>query len=149
MSGRLYRDFDQLCTIIIMNIATINGPSPLLRSFSQVLRCWTASKPGKYLHTTTPKAAIPLPTTTAGPPPSAPIPAASQHGERVDRKRRQAELLKRGQDLRAGQTKSGSVLRKRLWKEVNVHTDRGMDRFRYESANHSRLYTCGNFLAFN
>ncbi len=124
---------NQLFPITIMSIVTINGPSPLLRSFCQFLRCWTASKPGECLHTTTPRAANPLPTTTAGPPPSAPIPAASQYGERADRKRRQAELLKRGQDLRAGQTKSGSALRKRLWKEVNVQTDGGTDRDPYES----------------
>lgn len=132
---------------IVMSISTSNGSSTLLRSFSQVLRCWTASKPGKCLHTTTSRAATALPNTTAGPPPSAPVPAASQHGERADRKRRQAEMLKRGQELRAGQTKHGSVLRKRLWKEVNVHTDGGMDRYQYKTRNHFSLYTRSDFLA--
>ncbi|MCJ1285855.1 ATP synthase complex assembly protein atp12 [Xylographa opegraphella] len=74
-------------------------------------------------HTGTPRAATPLPLpTAAGPPPAAPLPAVSQYGERVDRRRRQAELLKRGQDLRASHMKPGSALKKRFWKEVHVKT---------------------------
>lgn len=78
------------------------------------------------LHTTIPQAATPLPVTATGPPPSAPIPAASQYGERVDRRRKQAELLKRGQDLRASQMKPGTAMKKRFWKDVSVQTDDGM-----------------------
>ena len=78
------------------------------------------------LHTSSRCAANPLPDTAAGPPPSAPIPAASQYGERVDRRRRQAELLKRGQDLRASHMKPGSAMKKRFWKDVTVKSDSGM-----------------------
>ncbi|SLM38570.1 Orthogonal Bundle domain in ATP12 [Lasallia pustulata] len=74
------------------------------------------------LHSTAPKPADPLPITTLAPPPSAPLPAASQYGERVDRRRRQAELLKRGQDLRASNMKPGSAVTKRFWKDVTVQT---------------------------
>jgi len=77
------------------------------------------------LHTTPLQYAIPLPITAAGPPPSAPIPAASQYGERADRRRRQAELLKRGQDLRTSHMKPGSAMKKRFWKDVTVKTTDG------------------------
>ena len=78
------------------------------------------------LHTTASNAATPLPNSVLGPPPPAPAPAASQYGERVDRRRRQAELLKRGQDMRATQMKPGTAMKKRFWKEVSVLTDNGM-----------------------
>lgn len=80
------------------------------------------------LHTTVPRLATPLPITATGPPPAAPQPAASQYGERVDRRRRQAELLKRGQDMRASQTKPGTAIKKRFWKDVSVQRDHGMIR---------------------
>ena len=86
----------------------------------------TASPLYTCLHTSSRCAANPLPDTAAGPPPSAPIPAASQYGERVDRRRRQAELLKRGQDLRASHMKPGSAMKKRFWKDVTVKPDLGM-----------------------
>lgn len=79
------------------------------------------------LHTSTPNAATPLPITATGPPPAAPVPAASQYGERVDRRRRQAELLKRGQDMRASAMKPGTAIKKRFWKDVHVKTDEGMN----------------------
>ena len=81
----------------------------------------------RCLHASPFCAANPLPNTAAGPPPPAPVPIASQYGERVDRRRRQAELLKRGQDLRASQMKPGSAMKKRFWKEVHVKQDLGME----------------------
>ena len=84
------------------------------------------------LHTTAPIAATPLPTTAPGPPPPAPVPAASQYGERVDRRRRQAELLKRGQDLRASQMKPGTAMKKRFWKDVSVQTDNGTSLYTHD-----------------
>lgn len=80
----------------------------------------------RCLHTSPSYAANPLPETAAGPPPSAPIPAASQYGQRVDRRRRQAELLKKGQDLRTSHMKPGSAMKKRFWKDVSVKPDTGM-----------------------
>ena len=77
------------------------------------------------LHTTPRRKAVALPNTAAGPPPSAPLPAASEYGERVNRRRRQAELLKRGQDLRVSHMKPGSALKKRFWKDVHVKTTDG------------------------
>ena len=89
------------------------------------------------LHTTVPRVATPLPITATGPPPPAPQPAASQYGERVDRRRRQAELLKRGQDMRATQTKPGTAIKKRFWKNVSVERDDGMAQSQY-----AQLYMC-------
>lgn len=62
-----------------------------------------------------------LPITATGPPPSAPQPAASQYSERIEKRRRQAELIKQGKELRASQQGGkSSPLRKRFWKEVHV-----------------------------
>ena len=101
-------------------------PSPLLRISHK-----TVSNPRfpalvQCLHTTTPRIANPLPITATGPPPAAPQPAASQYGEQVDRRRRQAELLKRGQDMRATHMKPGTAIKRRFWKDVSVQTDDGM-----------------------
>ncbi|KAI9809720.1 MAG: hypothetical protein M1825_000153 [Sarcosagium campestre] len=73
------------------------------------------------LHTTTSACANPLPVTAHGPPPAAPTPAASQFGQRIERRRRQAEMLRRGQALRSGPSN------KRFWKDVSVkHTPDGL-----------------------
>ena len=92
------------------------------------------------LHTTSPRVATPLPITATGPPPAAPQPAASHYGERVDRRRRQAELLKRGQDMRAGHMKPGTAIKKRFWKDVSVQTDEGMTQSRCAQVHLSLLY---------
>lgn len=98
-------------------VSSLSSPNRLLPTIAPHSRC---------IHSTPSKPATPLPFAAAGPPPSAPLPAASQYGERVDRRRRQAELLKRGQDLRASHMKPGSALKKRFWKDVNVKTTPGM-----------------------
>ena len=70
-----------------------------------------------------------LPLTAPGPPPSAPIPAASQYGERVDRRRQQASLLKSACDMRASAAtttttnSSSSPMKKRFWKDVHISRD--------------------------
>ncbi len=88
---------------------------------------WSSAPPSRRcLHGTTSKPAIPLPTTTPGPPPQPPIPATSRYGDRVQRRNKQAELLKRGQDLRASQMKPGTAMKKRFWKDVSVKETPGM-----------------------
>lgn len=63
------------------------------------------------------------PITAAGPPPNPPTPSAHHSDGRVARRRKQAELLKRGQDLRSVTAKKGggSAKTKRFWKHVHVH----------------------------
>ena len=91
----------------------------------------------QHLHTTIPRAATPVSITAPGPPPAAPQPAASQYGERVDRRRRQAELLKRGQDMRVSQTKRGTAIKNRFWKDVSVQRDDGTTQ-----SHRARLHLC-------
>lgn len=79
--------------------------------------------PLQCIHTTPSQAAQTLPLTATGPPPSAPVPAASQYGERVDRRRRQASILKSAQDLRTSSIKPGSAIKKRFWHDVHVTRD--------------------------
>ena len=80
----------------------------------------------RCLHTTQPKSATVYPVTASGPPPSTPVASADHVDSRVARRRKQAELLQRGQDLRAVRSGSGSgtAKTKRFWKDVHVkHTD--------------------------
>jgi chaperone required for assembly of F1-ATPase len=73
------------------------------------------------LHTSIPKPAIPLPFDTApAPPPPAPEPILSSPEERLLRKRKNAELLKLGRELKANRVRPASVLRKRFWKDVTI-----------------------------
>lgn len=79
------------------------------------------------LHTTSANAATPLSHPAApGPPPKPPLPAVTQPAERLARKKRQAELLKRGQELKTNPAKPGSALQKRFWKNVDVKETSGM-----------------------
>lgn len=77
------------------------------------------------LHTSPPKPAAIGPITVHGPPPSAPVPSIEHVDIRVARKRKQADLLKRGQDLKSG--KAGNAAKtKRFWKDVHVRKVDGM-----------------------
>lgn len=107
-----------------MSVGPFTNPRSLGRSSKFAQRIYGHLEK-EYLHTTVLVRANPLPVTAAGPPPSAPIPAASQYGERNDRRRRQAEMLQRGQELRASQTKPGNAMKKRFWKDVTVRADSG------------------------
>lgn len=72
-----------------------------------------------FLHTSPLRNANLLPITATGPPPAAPLPSVSESSER---RKRQAELLARGQDMRA-QMKPGTTgvgIKKRFWKDVFV-----------------------------
>lgn len=80
----------------------------------------------RYLHTTPVKPATVAPITASGPPPSAPIASADHVDSRVARRRKQAELLKRGRDLRsiAAGSGGGTAKQKRFWNDVHVkHAD--------------------------
>ncbi|CAG8950264.1 hypothetical protein HYFRA_00008502, partial [Hymenoscyphus fraxineus] len=74
------------------------------------------------LHTTSPQSATVAPITATGPPPNPPVPSADHVDARVARRRKQADLLKRGQDMRAvaGGKGGGSAKTKRFWKHVHV-----------------------------
>src|SRR3978361_1159149 len=66
------------------------------------------------------RSATALPITATGHPPSPPVPTSPQYGDRVEERRRKADLLKQGKELRAASqpgTKS-KPLQKRFWKDV-------------------------------
>ena len=109
-----------------MKRTTTLVPRPSCSAFLRSGKTSSQLSDSQCLHTTSHRHATPLPITATGPPPAAPLPAASQYGERVDRRRRQAELLKRGQDVRASQMKPGTAMQKRFWKDVSVQQDIGM-----------------------
>ncbi|RFU35014.1 hypothetical protein B7463_g1333, partial [Scytalidium lignicola] len=98
----------------------IRGSATLSRTTILALqRSWRpVSAISRELHTTTPTSATVAPITATGPPPSAPVPSAQHVDSRVARRRKQAALLKRGEELR--ETKSGSLRTRRFWKDVHV-----------------------------
>ncbi|KAL8946112.1 MAG: hypothetical protein Q9222_007447 [Ikaeria aurantiellina] len=104
-----------------MNSSIASSSSAFQRACSQSVRL---AKPSfrRCLHPSPSASANALPITHAGPPPTAPLPAASQYGERVDRRRKQAELIKKGQELRTNQSKPSNALKKRFWTDVHVQT---------------------------
>ena len=74
----------------------------------------------RCLHQTGLEQATALPATTPGPPPAAPMPSVSHYRNRVARQLQRSEILQKGQNLQANQTKSGGPLRGRFWKDVIV-----------------------------
>ncbi|OAP64062.1 ATP synthase mitochondrial F1 complex assembly factor 2 [Fonsecaea erecta] len=102
----------------------------MLRVSSSAVRClkshpsvgWLATPTLRGISSTSSLSATALPITATGPPPSAPVPTSPQYGDRIEERRRKAELLKQGKELRAATqpgAKTGS-LKKRFWKEVHV-----------------------------
>ncbi|KAI9056262.1 hypothetical protein LZ554_001189 [Drepanopeziza brunnea f. sp. 'monogermtubi'] len=85
--------------------------------------------PVRCLQTSTPASATVQPLTASGPPPKVPVPSAEHVDSRVARRKKQAELLKRGTDLKAiaGGAGGGSAKTKRFWREVHVKgSDEGL-----------------------
>jgi hypothetical protein len=81
----------------------------------------------RCLHNSSPRTATPLPhPIAAGPPPQPPIAPASETEERVARKRQQAALLARQEQIKVDPAKPASALRKRFWKESSVLETAGM-----------------------
>lgn len=76
----------------------------------------------RNFHHPSAKSATPLPLGGVGPPPSPPLPAASQYGDRIERRRKQAQMLQQAKDLRASGKQQGkqSPLKKRFWKDVDI-----------------------------
>ena len=97
---------------------------PMQRAGIAVIRasCRQRQSPSVYrcLHATPSKPANPLPVTAHGPAPRAPLPAVTQIEDRIARRRKQAELLQQGKQIRAAEKKPSGVLRKRFWKDVHV-----------------------------
>ncbi|KAF1986908.1 F1-ATP synthase assembly protein [Aulographum hederae CBS 113979] len=81
----------------------------------------------RCLHTSIANSANPTPhPTIPGPPPQSPAPDVSRPEDRVARKRKQLELIKKGQEIRANTGRPTSVLQKRFWKDVKVEESPGL-----------------------
>ena len=107
----------------ISQLPLIEGTNAF-RSYTRTRVCSPFAQ--RCLHTSPPNRATVAPITASGPPPTAPVPSAEHVDSRVARRRKQAELLQKGQDLRAvaAGTGGGSAKHKRFWKDVHVkHTD--------------------------
>ena len=129
----------------------VTGGSATIRSYSRSRSAFII--PQRFIHTTPPKPATVIGNLTAtGPPPTAPLPSAEYVDSRVARRRKQAELLKRGQDLRAvaGRTGGGTAKLKRFWKDVIVKRTDGETIPRQPTASLSFISTsrtlCSQFL---
>ena len=83
-------------------------------------RLFNASPATRPIHSTVVKAANVAPIVGTGPPPEPPTPTAQLPNERLERRRRQAELLKNVRELRSAQGGKLAPLKKRFWKEVAV-----------------------------
>ncbi|KUJ23402.1 ATP12-domain-containing protein [Mollisia scopiformis] len=94
--------------------------SKALRNYPYLRRPSAFSQ--RCLHSSPPNPATVAPITASGPVPAAPVPSAEHVDSRVARRRKQAELLKKGQDLRAvaAGTGGGTAKQKRFWKHVHV-----------------------------
>ncbi|OCT49514.1 Protein atp12, mitochondrial [Cladophialophora carrionii] len=89
---------------------------------SQSSRGRVAASAIRSISSSTSRCATALPITATGPPPSAPVPTSPQYGDRIEERRRKAELLKQGKELRAASQPGSKLkpLQKRFWKEVHV-----------------------------
>ncbi|QSZ34829.1 hypothetical protein DSL72_007688 [Monilinia vaccinii-corymbosi] len=86
----------------------------------------------RCIHTTPPSPATVAPAAFTAPGPPPPPPNAGHVDIRVARRRKQAELLKKGQDMRAVASGrgGGTAKMKRFWKDVHVqHTEEGLQIF--------------------
>ena len=83
--------------------------------------CREQHDPVRSMHSSSRVAATALPINVTGPPPHPPVPAPSAYGERIDRRRRQAEMIRQSQEIRASQNAGRtSPLKKRFWTDVHV-----------------------------
>ena len=101
--------------VIRGTILAFRPPAGELHASSTPLRCC------RHITTTPLLSATTLPVTGTGPPPAPPKP--SSYGTRVDERRRKADLLKQGQEIRAAQSPSSgksSPLKRRFWQDVHV-----------------------------
>lgn len=76
--------------------------------------------PFRPIHSTVSAAANVAPIVGTGPPPEPPIPASRNATERVERRKKHAELLKNAKEFSKEKGGKGGALKKRFWKNVGV-----------------------------
>lgn len=82
----------------------------------------------RAIHTTLNRHANVAPIVGTGPPPEAPIAADASSGayHRVERRRRQADMLKLAKDVRDGKVSKKAAMQKRFWSDVSVRETDGL-----------------------
>lgn len=83
------------------------------------------------IHTSSPDPAEVSPFHATGPPPEPPQPAAEHPYAKIERRRKQAELLRSAREIRdaEGKGKGKTPLRKRFWQDVTVKEVQGSQSF--------------------
>jgi ATP synthase mitochondrial F1 complex assembly factor 2 len=97
----------------------------------------------RNIHSSSQNAATPLPIGVVGPPPNPPLPTSSRNGDRIERRRKQAELLRQGKEILStsqDQTGKRNALKKRFWKDAVVKESPGSQSCRTSSM-HNLLKT--------
>jgi len=111
---------DHLMETLRPALATLRLAAPR-RAYRPLYQC---------LHTSAARHATPLPhASVPGPPPATPTPHPSDPLERVARKKRQAEMVKKAQEVRTESVPSNkpkALLRKRFWKDSIVKETDGV-----------------------
>ncbi|OJD24928.1 hypothetical protein ACJ73_03706 [Blastomyces percursus] len=103
--------------------STLN-PRPLSRLSGAVL-CTPLRSQYAHVHSSSAKAAVAHPITVRGPPPKPPSPSP-EFLERIERRKKQSELIQHGNIAESGQGSSSTTtteskpLRRRFWKDVHV-----------------------------
>lgn len=80
----------------------------------------------RTIHATAFRAANVAPVLGTGPPPEPPTPTARNTNERIERRHKQADLLKQAKVIRNAKDGKSTTLRKRFWKDVTVQEVDGM-----------------------
>ena len=100
---------------------TMRPPAQIsLRALARSANANSVNPHARFIHSTARKAADVAPILGTGPPPEPPTPAARNINERIERRRRQAELLKQAKVIRNAKDGKSTTVRKRFWKEVTV-----------------------------
>ncbi|PGG98795.1 ATP synthase mitochondrial F1 complex assembly factor 2 [Blastomyces parvus] len=95
------------------------SPRPLSR-LSGAVHAPLRSQYVQHVHSSTATAAVAHPITVSGPPPKPPSPSP-EFLERIERRKKQAELIQQGNVVRSGQgSSSAKPLKRRFWKDVHV-----------------------------
>ncbi|KYK59860.1 ATP12 ATPase family protein [Drechmeria coniospora] len=77
-------------------------------------------QPTRAIHSTIARAAQVAPVLGTGPPPEPPTEAVRSLNERIERRKRQAEMLKTAKVIRNAKDGKATTLRKRFWKDTSV-----------------------------
>ncbi|EQL01744.1 ATP12 ATPase family protein [Ophiocordyceps sinensis CO18] len=100
----------------------MKAPTLGLRLLPRAVNGSTNARP---MHSSAAQAAKVVPIVGTGPPPEPPLPVARPSNDRIERRKRQAELLRATRVIRNADSGKVTTLRKRFWKDVSVNEVNG------------------------